>query len=334
MGVNFKNMGHLINASDAAYDALLTACLHPPHLTRVLGTGPLWGCVVLGAQAHGSQPRCASWHRQELFTLNIVLRGSGTFRDSAGQTHALIPGSVYQRLQPGSTRARVTIDPASDCLECFVLLDHATFRALHLLQIIPRQELLQSGTPALLARDYLDFRDLCLRPHDEVSRRRLLAGLAAWLGTIYDRALQPAHDGFWEHLVEQAGLRLESSLSDKLHLPDLARDLHVSYPSLRRAFRRIKGLPLAEYRIRKRIDAACRMLGTHPVKEVARLLGYCDPFTFSAQFRKITGTPPSAFRRALAQGSHPHPQNQQAHSQQKPHGKRRHRQSPPRPGRR
>jgi AraC-like DNA-binding protein len=277
----------------------LDELLDPPSLNRVLGVGPLWGCVILGARPHGAQPHCAHWHRQRLFTLNLVLQGAGVFTDSSGTRHPLTPGSLYQRTRQGATAARVWIDPASDCVECFLVVDAGTFSGLKTLHLIPEQEILACGAPQLLAREYLEFRALCQRPHTEVGRRRIVAGLATWLAGLYDRALQRRGDGFWDQVVEEAARRLETNLQAKLHLPDLARELHVSYPSFRRAFARIKGLPPAEYRIRRRIEAACRLLGSHPVKEVAEQLGYCDPFTFSSQFRQLTGTSPSAFRRAL-----------------------------------
>jgi len=277
----------------------LSALLHPASINRVLGSGPLWGCIILGVRSHGRQPHCAQWHLQRLFTVNIILQGSGTFADSQGQRQTLAPGSLYQRHRLGATAARVWIDPSSDCVECFILIDGGTFTALKALHIVPELEMLACGAPHLIAREYLEFRDLCLRPHTEVGRRQVVAGLASWLAALYDRALQQRGSGFWDRVVDEAAQRLESDLHDKVHLPDLVRELHVSYPSFRRAFLRIKGVPPAEYRIRRRIEAACRLLGSHPVKEVAERLGYCDPFTFSSQFRQFTGTTPSSFRQTL-----------------------------------
>ena len=53
--------------------------------------------------------------------------------------------------------------------------------------------------------------------------------------------------------------------------------------------------------MRRRIDRARELLldPAISVSEVARAVGFGDPFLFSARFRAHTGTSPSAFRRGL-----------------------------------
>jgi AraC-like DNA-binding protein len=301
MGFKINCIGYLI-IMETTPILPLERLLTPATFTRPLGAGPLWGCIILGARAHGSQPQCERWHLQKLFAVNVLLQGRGEFTDSSGRLHALHPGTLYQRLGVGG-KARVRLDPKADCVEFFIITDRNTFRGLKVLRIIPELEILSGGPPLLLTQDYLAFRDLCLLPHEDISRRMLLARLTTFLSGLYDRALRQRTDDYWDRIVATAEYHLENDLASRLHLPDLARELHVTYPSFRRAFSRLKGVSPADYRIRRRIEAACRLLAEHPVKEVAVRLGYCDPFTFSSQFRKFTGTSPSSFRNELRQGA-------------------------------
>jgi len=50
--------------------------------------------------------------------------------------------------------------------------------------------------------------------------------------------------------------------------------------------------------IRHRIKRAQNILssGEHSIKEIAIQLGYVDTFTFSKQFKKVTGRTPSEFK--------------------------------------
>lgn len=267
-----------------------------PTQTRVLGAGPTWGCVILGLREHGPTPQTEGWHRSRLFAINILLQGRGQFTDSATRRHHdLIPGAVYHHV-PGS-RAKLTLDGSSRCIEAYLLFDHQTRRGLETLQLLPKHELLFTNAPRLALDQFASLYRSCRQPHNEVSRRGVLLHLAAFLTSLYDRATLTRGNDFWENTVRQAARRLDENLADAIHLPDLARELHVAYPSLRRAFSRLMGVSPGEYRIRRRIEAACQLLAQHPVKETAARLGYCDPFTFSSQFRRYTGSSPTAFQR-------------------------------------
>jgi len=159
--------------------------------------------------------------------------------------------------------------------------------------IVPDKEVLTLDSPIPALGAFSRLRESCNLPG---GRLTVIAELIRFLNGLYQKPLQPQEDRFWGGIVRKAAQELREHLADSLPLRELARRHHVSYPSFRRAFRRIMNVSPGEYRIRQRIDAACALLPDHPVKEVADLLGYCDPFTFSLQFKKFTGMPPSEFR--------------------------------------
>ncbi len=70
----------------------------------------------------------------------------------------------------------------------------------------------------------------------------------------------------------------------------------MGYDRFRKTFREVVGLSPGEYRIRRRIQEASRLLrsGT-PVGEVAHRLGYADQFAFSKQFKSRTATAPGRY---------------------------------------
>jgi AraC-like DNA-binding protein len=82
-------------------------------------------------------------------------------------------------------------------------------------------------------------------------------------------------------------------------LAGLARRLYCSPDHFARLFRRHAGFPPGEFIVRARLDAAMGLLrsSSHSVGRIAELLGYCDVYAFSRQFRRKTGVTPTAYRR-------------------------------------
>ncbi len=262
-----------------------------PPLSHVLGSGTEWGCLIMGAKHHGQVPDTSGWKRSRLFAVNLLVAGGGVYKHEAGCSTPLGPGSIYHHF-PG-TKAGITLSSRTPCSECYLLLDHGTYEGLKKLCIVPDKEVLTLDSPIPALGAFSRLRESCNLPG---GRLTVIAELIRFLNGLYQKPLQPQEDRFWGGIVRKAAQELREHLADSLPLRELARRHHVSYPSFRRAFRRIMNVSPGEYRIRQRIDAACALLPDHPVKEVADLLGYCDPFTFSLQFKKFTGMPPSEFR--------------------------------------
>lgn len=99
-------------------------------------------------------------------------------------------------------------------------------------------------------------------------------------------------------LVEQARRALMEKSSEPAVLETIARNLGVSYSTLRRLFREHTGVSLKQYQTDVRIRRAFELLrnSDRSIKAIAGYLGYSSPFHFSAQFRKSTGLAPSEWR--------------------------------------
>ncbi|HEY8499003.1 MAG TPA: AraC family transcriptional regulator, partial [Clostridia bacterium] len=98
-------------------------------------------------------------------------------------------------------------------------------------------------------------------------------------------------------LIEHACKLIELNIKENITSRDIARKLNISYESFRKLFKEKKGISPHKYIIRKRIDTAKSMLlQEKTIGEIALELGYSDSFTFSKQFKKVSGVSPSQFR--------------------------------------
>ncbi|MFH8487609.1 helix-turn-helix domain-containing protein [Streptomyces longisporoflavus] len=84
--------------------------------------------------------------------------------------------------------------------------------------------------------------------------------------------------------------------ADSRSLEEWARSLGVSDRTITRAFRHATGLSFAQWRQALRVHRALTLLSEGlDVTTISEELGYAQPSTFIAAFRRITGTTPGAF---------------------------------------
>lgn len=100
-------------------------------------------------------------------------------------------------------------------------------------------------------------------------------------------------------MVELAA-RMRGDLAQAWRVADLAALANLSAAQLHRRFRQTHSTTPMEWLRRERIHAAKGLLvGTDArIAAIAADCGYGDPYHFSRDFARLTGQPPSAFRRA------------------------------------
>lgn len=91
---------------------------------------------------------------------------------------------------------------------------------------------------------------------------------------------------------------LNRRLSERVKLSELSRRSGFSAQHLNRVFQRELGVTPLQYLARARLEKAASLLreGSLSVAQIARQVGYDDPFYFSRQFTAHHGQSPSAFR--------------------------------------
>jgi len=89
------------------------------------------------------------------------------------------------------------------------------------------------------------------------------------------------------------------NLHDDWPVPALAARLSVSASSLQREARRRFGRSIHQELVHLRMEHARQTLRrtAYPLEVIAELVGFADPYTFSAAYRRWAGRPPSAERR-------------------------------------
>jgi len=94
---------------------------------------------------------------------------------------------------------------------------------------------------------------------------------------------------------------IAAHLVDDISLIDLAQIAQLSLFHFARAFKHSFGDPPHRYLMHRRMELAKTLLENlaSSIAEIAHAVGFADPATFTAAFRRSVGTTPTAYRRAL-----------------------------------
>lgn len=99
--------------------------------------------------------------------------------------------------------------------------------------------------------------------------------------------------------IDEVKQFIDHNICERYTLEVLAEKAGISIKYFSKCFREKYGESPGNYIINKRIQYARFLLEEtdKSVKEVAYMLGYTNPYAFSAQFKKFTGTTPSSMKR-------------------------------------
>ncbi|MDB5985927.1 MAG: hypothetical protein JWR16_980 [Nevskia sp.] len=101
-------------------------------------------------------------------------------------------------------------------------------------------------------------------------------------------------------LLRRLRRHIEAHLDHSIQVTDLARMAGLSVHHFSRAFKQSTGIAPQPYMLHRRIEKAAQLLGGTELKiaEVAHAVGFADQSHFARRFLRLTGSTPSAFRRA------------------------------------
>lgn len=231
------------------------------------------------------------------YVLVVVIEGRGDYVDGRGNKYPLEPGSCFQRLplQPHSNY----IAPDSEWTEFYLEIGPLLYQALSSMLII------RAGSPvsSLTLDDELKWQVWDFVKALQVADEEMLPGLVSQcvglLGKCHCLMHAPPEAKDQLLLFEEACRLLGSDFEQQFDLKKFCRKHGVGYESFRKIFKERCGISPWKYRVRRRLDLACGMLGSPdlPVAEIAAKLGYSSAYEFSAQFKRYTGTSPLHFRK-------------------------------------
>ena len=95
---------------------------------------------------------------------------------------------------------------------------------------------------------------------------------------------------------------IQRNLHRNLKITEIAEEFGYNAKYLSHLFAEIRGIPLKQYILNQKIDAANFMLTDNdkPVTEIAAELGFSDVHNFARTYKKLTGLTPSEYRNAFA----------------------------------
>ncbi len=109
----------------------------------------------------------------------------------------------------------------------------------------------------------------------------------------------PGVDSRQDPRLARALAFIGQGIGKRLTLQAIAAAAHVSAPHLSRLFRARLGQSVMAYVEHQRITRACQLLEmtSGPINQIAREVGFEDPFYFATRFRKAMKTSPGVFRK-------------------------------------
>ena len=138
---------------------------------------------------------------------------------------------------------------------------------------------------------------------DNLSSSMMLHGILLQLLSAFIQDTTPetsalTHAGRFRPILSH----IEAHLDRAIAVGDLARLIHLDRTHFTRSFTRTFGIGPARYALGRRIARAQQLLLDHPqdtLERIAQQTGFADAFHFSRAFCRMTGKPPSVYRKQM-----------------------------------
>ncbi len=226
----------------------------------------------------------------------LVAEGTGSYEDWNGNVFPLKPGDFGQHI-PGKWHL-LKRDQDKPWLEWSVTCDDYLYQLLLGLNLVdPDRGVLYPKDGLQFVEQFRQLQDeLCALPNRRL--KRIVIGLQTLLNNILEASSCSDESTPYEQAIEEARDRLSRDFGCEVDLGELAARVNMSYPHFRRLFKTHTGQSPGAYRRQKRIQQAKAFLDQPnlSIGEVSELIGYADQFSFSKQFKKLTGLSPRDYR--------------------------------------
>ncbi len=287
------------------------ATLSPPFALNFVDGAPLTLCTLLSGSGwvvpeDGPPERISAYE-------SAVVRGPGTFSfvDEIGtKAEPVACGEFCTTLEEGGTRYRRGWMDNGETVEGGTVLIVGAYPvrgeiSRRLLDALPAVLRVSAGGTGDAVLDHLAAEVAIDAPGQQVVLDRLLDWmLVCTLREWFDRpgGQPPAWWAAQRDPVAGEALRLlHAEPAAPWSVSSLAARVGVSRSTLAKRFADQVGEPPLAYLTRWRMALAADLLvdrATMTIGEIARSVGYSDPFGFSAAFKRTKGVNPSEFRRA------------------------------------
>ncbi len=242
----------------------------------------------------GGGPRRRGSHEKAFLTpeyaIVYLVEGAAQVRYPSEKQWTVNAGEAFQRY-PGQKH---DVYYPQDSFIYYIAMPAAVLELLQTGGFVPlRDVVLHVGTHPVLAQR---FKQLSSRLRDSSYDNvwRLIPQMLQFMFELHHR--HRLHREPPPALLETAQMLSEDFQTP---LPEIAREVGMSYHLLRKKFRQCFNMSLRTFRQIRRMEKARELLGqSHTsLRQIAELLGYCDYFAFSRHFQAYHGLSPRDYRR-------------------------------------
>lgn len=261
---------------------------------RMLNSDPSEGALGSGFIIKNSKSQSNINLQTKSYHGVLILSGHGIYKD-ANYEVPLKPGDFFQRL-PGNLHSSIITD--DDWAEIYIVMGKSLFKDLSNLNVMcDSQPVLHPGIDFEAVQSFLNFHDQ-LGFADHLELPLLVPQLISYLARIryLDRTNQPNTEE--KNILMLATKFIHENINTRITVHDIAVHVDMGYEKFRKLFTEHYHISPGNYIINNRIFNSQKLLTNSElsIKEIAYQLGYVDAYTFSKQFKKITGRSPSDFQ--------------------------------------
>jgi len=268
---------------------------HHRFLTDVPSEGTLASGYIRKNQNQGTHNN----YRIEEYHGLLILSGEGIYKD-ANHEIPIRAGDFVQRLPEVTHSTIVTND---EWAELFVVIGKSIFNDLVAINVLRKDKpVLHPGVDYEMVESFLQFHNE-LGTVDNLALSLTVPKIIQYLIKInYSDKINLASTSE-QNILTRATEYIDQHYDQRITVEDIAIHVSMGYEKFRKLFTAHYGMSPGNYMIRHRIKQAQYILsgGEHSIKDIALQLGYVDAFTFSKQFKKVTGRTPSEFKELYLQ---------------------------------
>lgn len=257
------------------------------------------GIAACGFMKKETAERSQYHFSNDFYSCFLLLRGSGEYITEEGEVIELEEGDLVQRT-PGRIHS-TRIEPDGRWLEFFISVGADFFETQKKLGVLNEEPVKKGAVEGI---DIEHFQNLIRRL--KATGRNGLPTMALELQQeilkLFGYGTDTKKNSHPNALFQNVCDILSRNLEREISMEELAKETQTGYETFRKEFRKEYGISPKKYRIGKRMEQACMLLTSGiPIKEIARMVGYEDVYSFSRQFTKTYGIAPGKYRTAKMQ---------------------------------
>ncbi|MHC4943472.1 MAG: helix-turn-helix transcriptional regulator [Planctomycetota bacterium] len=235
-----------------------------------------------------------AFYYEHIFPVVYILNGTGHYTDVNGLSLPLQAGDLILRI-PFLHHSSIP-DIGSDWLEVHMDLPVSNYETLyHYGAIHPSRPIWTPGVHRKMLNQFLELIQCFDDRLDAIQIIHKMNSILLELQRLdgIQTKTNPTHS-----IILSACDELKKPANYHLEIKDLAVSLNIGYELFRKLFKREMGLSPGNYRIKSRLDHACRLLTNteDSISEITEILHYPSIYAFSRSFKSQTGHSPRQFR--------------------------------------